>query len=405
MQCLSPQDSIPRALDQRWLLLSNPENRRAQFFREALTRAGHPPAEEIAWLDFLRDPLAFAAKLRPGLLVRIESPGENFAVWRLLAAWGADAAEEASVPLRVSREAALQLEPDHGRIRLGEQVYLGFREALGHLERAAAEVPGLRFLNHPADIAVLFDKLACQERLEAAGAPSPPSLGLVDGYDALRAAMDARAWRRVFIKPTRASSASGVVAYQLGPSGQELAITSAEMARGPSGELRLYNSLRIRRYERPADVRALIDALASERLMVQRWIPKAGLDGRTFDLRLVAIGERARHFVVRCSQGPLTNLHLGNARGDPAAFLARVDPAVWEAIRADAVRARQACAPRSLCAGIDLALETGWRRHCILEANAFGDLLPNILDAGQDTYSAQVDAMSSPAPCETSSAS
>jgi hypothetical protein len=47
-------------------------------------------------------------------------------------------------------------------------------------------------------------------------------------------------------------------------------------------------------------------------------MPKAGIDGRTFDLRVLVIAGRARHAVARLSRGPMTNLHLLNERGDPA---------------------------------------------------------------------------------------
>ena len=44
-------------------------------------------------------------------------------------------------------------------------------------------------------------------------------------------------------------------------------------------------------------------------------MPKAGLAGHVFDLRVVVIAGRARHAVVRMSRGPMTNLHLLNRRG------------------------------------------------------------------------------------------
>jgi hypothetical protein len=41
--------------------------------------------------------------------------------------------------------------------------------------------------------------------------------------------------------------------------------------------------------------------------------------------------------------------------------------------------------PKSLYAGIDLLLMPGLRKPAILEINAFGDLLPNVLHNGLDT--------------------
>ena len=72
----------------------------------------------------------------------------------------------------------------------------------------------------------------------------------------------------------------------------------------------------IRRYHQAAEVADLIDALAREGVQVEEWLPKAGLDESVFDLRVVVIGGEARHAVVRMGPGPMTNLHLGNRRGD-----------------------------------------------------------------------------------------
>jgi hypothetical protein len=49
--------------------------------------------------------------------------------------------------------------------------------------------------------------------------------------------------------------------------------------------------------------------------------------------------------------------------------------------------------PRSLHVGVDLLLTPGYRRHAVLEVNAFGDLLPGVLCDGQDTYKAEINAL------------
>jgi hypothetical protein len=53
------------------------------------------------------------------------------------------------------------------------------------------------------------------------------------------------------------------------------------------------------------------------------------------------------------------------------------------------------CFPGSLYAGIDLLIANGFRKHAILEVNAFGDLLPNVLWNGRDTYTAEIEAVAS----------
>jgi hypothetical protein len=51
------------------------------------------------------------------------------------------------------------------------------------------------------------------------------------------------------------------------------------------------------------------------------------------------------------------------------------------------------CFPGSLHGGVDLAVTSEFRRHVVLEVNAFGDLLPGVLHGGRDTYAAQIAAV------------
>ena len=50
------------------------------------------------------------------------------------------------------------------------------------------------------------------------------------------------------------------------------------------------------------------------------------------------------------------------------------------------------CFPRSHMMGIDIGIRSDHRAWAVFEVNAFGDLLPGILDAGEDTYTAQLRA-------------
>jgi hypothetical protein len=235
----------------------------------------------------------------------------------------------------------------------------------------------------------MFDKRACHDRLSRAGVPVPPALPAVPrDYGELRAAMRHAGWHRVFVKPTHGSSASGVIALQVGP-GRVMAMTSVERA----GDGRLFNSLRVRACRDEAEVATMVDRLAPDGLHVERWFPKAGLAGRVIDLRVLVVAGEPTHAVVRASHGPLTNLHLGNARGDLTAVRTAMGRPAYDAALRDCVRAA-GCFPGSLHAGVDLLVGTGWRRHAIAEVNAFGDLLPELLDdGGRDSYTAQLHAL------------
>lgn len=363
------------------LLLGNPESRRVALFQEALARRGRPPAQVLPWLTLLTDPAALSARWAPGALLRIESPGEDFEVERRLLALGA-AVEDAPGPARLSAQEALALPYERGRIYSPRQWFLGFRRAL---EQIAARWPG-PVMSHPDEIAVMFDKRATAARLEAAGVPVPRALDPVEGYDALVARMEAAGEARAFVKLNHGSSASGVVAYSR-RGGVESAYSSAELEWGPEGALRVYNSLQIRRYTRPRELRALLDFVCREGARVERWLPKRRQGAHRLDLRVVVIDGRARQAVVRLGRSPMTNLHLGNGRGDLEALVGSLAPEAW----ASALRACEGAAaafPRSLCCGVDLLLGPDGGGFAILEVNAFGDLLPGVLWEGMDTYEA-----------------
>jgi hypothetical protein len=164
---------------------------------------------------------------------------------------------------------------------------------------------------------------------------------------------------------------------------------------GPRGGY--LNSLRVAVYEREEQVAGLVDALAPDGLHVERWVPKAGLDGRTYDLRVVVIAGTPTHAVARTSQTPITNLHLGGQRGDLAAVRERLGDPRWRQAL-DVCSQAAACFPGSLMVGVDLLVEAGAHRFLVGEVNAFGDLLPGLTGLpggpaeGLDTYTAQVRA-------------
>jgi hypothetical protein len=132
------------------------------------------------------------------------------------------------------------------------------------------------------------------------------------------------------------------------------------------------------------------DRLCLEKVHVEQWLPKAQWLGGNFDLRIVTIAGQARHAVARLSRSPFTNLNLGNQRGDIAALVEHLGPQ-WEEIRTTAARTA-AQFPRSFTLGLDLLVQPGFRRHVVLEVNAFGNLLPRLLLENEDTYTAAVSA-------------
>jgi hypothetical protein len=379
---------------QAFVVVGNPGCRRVTLFQEALARCRRRAAVLVPYADLIAGRATLEQAVGPGAVVRLESPGHDFEVEKALLAAGADE-PDADGPTRISQQTAARLTFDKGRIWYPRQWYLGFRATLRRIAEQLARCPPHGLTSPPADVEVLFDKNRCQDLFARLGVPVPRGLGPVRSFEELHERMRAAGCRRAFVKLAHGSSASGVVAYRTDGT-RQLALTTVEMVR-QGGELRLYNSRRIRRYDAPAETAALIDALAREGVRAEEWVPKAGLAGHVFDLRVVVIAGRARHVVVRMSRGPMTNLHLLNRRGDVAAVLDRMGPEAWRAARRACERAA-AVFPGSLHLGVDLLVAPGFRRHAVLEGNAFGDLLPGVLSNGVDTYDAEIRALAARRP-------
>ncbi|MEU1488804.1 STM4014 family protein [Streptomyces sp. NPDC005776] len=358
----------------RLAVVGNPGSRRISLFQDAVRAAGLPRARAVSWLDVLNGEAYFL----PGEIVRIDSPGEDRAVDHLLR--GVD---------------------DPTRVEGSALWYARFTSAVRDVARVATTA-GAHLLDSPGDIAVLFDKRLCHGVLDAAGVPVPssptsgPGTAPVRDWAEVRALMADHRMPRVFVKPAHGSSASGVMAVETAGPGRIRATTSVE--RDPAG--RLHNSLRVRRLTTEREVASIVDALAPDGLHIERWLPKASQRGRVADLRVVVVDGRATHAVVRTSRSPMTNLHLGGARGDLDEVRSAVEAAGGSWRDALAVCERAAAAfPDTLCVGVDLLPATGWRRFAVGEVNAFGDLLPRLTGLpgsgaeGLDTYAAQIAAV------------
>jgi glutathione synthase/RimK-type ligase-like ATP-grasp enzyme len=371
-----------------FVVVGNPGCPRVAGFQAALARCGLPPAVLVAYIDLITGRDALEQYVVPGSFVRLESPGRDFDVEKALIAEGADE-PDVDGPARIGRDEALRLEFDKGRIWYPRQWFRGFRAVLRKIARQLTGCPGHVVLSPPADVEMLFDKPRCQELFARSGIPVPAVLGPVRSFDELRLRMREADCREAFVKLAHGSSASGVVAYRTDGVRQE-AVTTVEMAR-TGGELRMYNSRLIRRYTRHADVALLIDTLAREGVQAEEWLPKAKLDEHEFDLRVLVIGGKARHVVVRMSKSPMTNLHLGGHRGEVAAVTERMGADAWQEALWTCEGAA-ALLPGSLHVGVDLLVGPDYRRHAVLEGNAFGDLLPGVACEGVDTYEAEVRA-------------
>jgi hypothetical protein len=346
----------------RFALLGNPENRRLTHFQEALAQEGLEPALVTSWSDFLD---TGALRLDDAALLRIDSFGENFEVERRLLARG-------GVP------SASSLTERRGEVLFPSRTHAGFCNALIELEQRLGST-GVEVLNVPVDIEELFDKRRTSRRWAAEGIPVPEVLDEPPtDPTALLDAIRARGWTEAFVKLSCGSSASCLAHVELEPDGV-LVRTSLEW-----DPPRFFNNLKVRHLRRPREIDRALGFILSQGAQVERGVPKAKLGDAFFDLRVVCIAQEPRFIVVRQNVLPITNLHLGGFRGDRSALEALVGPSAWEAAMETCRRVARLY--RSLHVGIDLMFEPDLVGHRVLEANAFGDLLPNLFLEGASVW-------------------
>lgn len=375
----------------RFVIIGNPGSRALDLFAAALKRLDQPPARIVPYADLLAGEIHLAEVIQPGDIVRLESPGRDWPVERALLARGADlAAAEPRPYAHIAREQAAQLEFDKGRIWYPRQWYLGYCDLLREIGEQLDEAPNHHRMNDLAAIPVMFDKVQTHARLSELGLPVPPALKPVRKWNAYVGQMANPFVGRHFFKLAHGSSGAGIVAYQT-RGGRERAFTTVEVVQ-KHDDLCLYNTRRIRRLDHWLSVANVIDALGQHRLHVETWRPKAGIEGHTFDLRVVVIDGQVQHTVARLSRNPITNLHLLNQRRPFEMVRARLSDDAWAAARRSC-EAATAAFPGSFYVGVDLLIAPNFKDHAILEVNAFGDLLPGVLHQGRDTYTAEIEAM------------
>lgn len=358
---LSPWASNPRLG-----LIGNPENRRIRDFQDVMEALGRPRPACLAYEELLRD--AESLTHFDADMLRIDSPGENERVTRALITRGGG--------------------PEHPALKFGEigfqrEYHRGFCDLLDLIEQR-----GIPCLNSPHDISVMFDKWACHQRFLEQQVARPPAEPAPADFLSLLAKMREQGNGRLFLKPLHGSSASGVCALRWTPHRQQLIAPLRIQSKG--GAAILVNSLTVRTYTTWADIELILGILLPDGMICEQWIPKLGLPDGAVDLRVLVIAGEARHWVIRQSRYPMTNLHLGNQRGDEVALRALMGSPKLEAAFQLAEKAA-ACFPDSLYAGVDILIDSR-HRALVGEINAFGDLLPRLVHRGESAYAAIANA-------------
>jgi glutathione synthase/RimK-type ligase-like ATP-grasp enzyme len=361
------------------VVVGNPAHRRVALLQDALAKLGRPPAHVLAWSALAEPggPARAFAELPADTILRIDSFGEDDDVERQLIRRG----ERAAGVGAIGAAALAEIPNELGRILVPRQQHLGFLEVLAEIE--AAIDPRWRVVQPVAAIRELFDKRVTSRKWRALGIPVPDALDGVRDPDELRRRMREAGWPSVFVKLASGSSASCIAIFMHRGGKSEHAITTVEDTGGAR-----YNTRRLQRVTGKAALDRLLGFLLGEGAQVERAVPKALVDGRHFDLRVLTIDGVPAFVVVRTSPHPITNLHLGGQRGDVATLRAQIAPPAWDAAMASCVAVQRASG--AFHVGVDVMFEPGFAAHRVIEGNAFGDLLPNLERDGLDVYGWQL---------------
>lgn len=337
----------------RLLVVGDVHAPRTAALQRALALEGWPAADVVSYAEVLRGGGIPRRLLTGDTVIRLDAPvrGED-------------------------DQAFLECMLRPGELVPRERWFRGFRKALAMI--GTANVP---------DVEAMCDKLRCQELFHWTDVPAPRLLGEVHSFEELRAAAARARVPRLFLKPVYGSSGAGIVAMVLGRDRVQ-AWTTVESADGT-----FFNTRKIRVERDVTRLASLVDALCTrDRMYAERWIAKAGFDGKTVDLRIVVVAGEIARVVVRASGSPITNLHLRNERHEVDAIRARVADGAWERAM-DSARRAAAFFPRALAAGIDLAITSRWDDHRVLEINAFGDYVRTADDDGSAVYRRQLQVL------------
>lgn len=357
-----------------WVLLASGGSKRVRLLQAARAQLGLAPALLLEWRDWLLQPALLAQRfqaLGAGTVFKIEPPGDDSAAhWHLLQL----GCRQLDLPPLAA--------PLHGQLLAQHIWFAGFTAVMQKLARQLAGWPQVMVVNHPNEIVLMTDKLVCQQHLQAHQVPTAPLHGPVSGHEELRALMARQGLQRVFVKARYGSSASGVLAYRRTSDGREQVITSAQMVDGAGGPL-LFNTKRLQRYHEPQRIAALIELICQQHAYLEGWVDKPRTGNGHYDVRVLTLAGKAAHRVARAGEFAMTNLHLDNRRQAVAELLTPRQQQRLQMVAEQAARVF----PGSSVIGLDIV--PGRDSSLVLEANAFGDLLPGLLWQGQDTYAAQ----------------
>ena len=291
------------------------------------------------------------------------------------------------LPCSAPTEGKLKIDPPKYRDSDLSNLNSLVNEYMGFLN-AFAQNKKLCFLNHPDSIIDTLDKRKCKNILTQNGIAVTPVIDeeLCD-INSLRQYIREKRTFNLFIKPQYGSGAAGVAAYRYNPAtGDELIYTSLHEADG-----KFINTKKISKVTQRERIELLVNFILSQPHIIEKWIPKPKYQNLCYDLRVVYQFGKIDFIVARCSDSPITNLHLNNNALDvdllrlPQPVIYRIESLCKEAM---------GCFKGLSYAGIDILLSGKNQEPVIIEMNAQGDLIYQDIFNENKIYKNQVIRMS-----------
>lgn len=352
------------------LICENPQ--RSESFKDALKKSGHPAPVHLTYSECLASGDMGAGRFEGLDILRFDSPGGSYATWSTLSEFAGFS--------------TTNFQDEFGRIYPLSSFMIGFEKILRQIT-ASTPVPTTV---DPNAIFLFADKSRAHAWCKANGFPVPTVLPDITSCAELMARLNQLEMRRAFLKLRHGSAASGVLAIE--KHGHHIRVITSVERKIIAGQNRLYNSLKMRKYL-DDEARDLIDVILDQfEVHIEEWIPKLRLENNPTDFRVVMIGGEPAHIVVRCSETPITNLHLGNQRLSIESLGSLVPESTWQKIR-DMGSEIAALHPKHFCFGLDIAIHRKTGEIFIIEINAFGDYLNHVKYKGMDPHSYQIKAL------------
>lgn len=371
-----------------WTIIGNADCRRVARFQTALTQRNKRSARFVSYGDLLARASSWDDILLPGTFVRFESAAESWQTRRQLLNYGYNdalssgykAADPQFVARMVTSNAAAEFKP--------RQLYLGYRRLLREMEVANAKLDAVP-IQAPQDVLCMFDKWTCQRRLSSSQVAVPELLARPTCYEEVRMASGRDG--RTILKMAHGSGGVGCVAMHWSR-GRVRAFVSSQTMEMVDPRLADRN-VPVQKIDDEVLLAQVVDAVCHEKAHLEVWLPKARFQGKPYDLRVVVIAGQACHAIARLGHSPFTNLNLGGERHDVNQQETPVSKYLGEKVQVIAGQVAR-CFPQTLHFGLDL-LVTPRGELKVIEVNAFGDLLLNVLHKGKDPYAAEIDAAES----------